>query len=398
METAKPALLEKEYQRIRKLSEFDLDFHELQHHFKSLIEVAELISGTELSVINLIDNYSQWSLSSDGAAPKQIPREQSICSHTLYSSDHMEVERLDLDERFRNKQSVVGENGYRYYLGMPLTLSSGENVGVLCMMHRAEMIIPDDKKKALAIIATEIVNKLELRRKLNETLFTLSDAVRVKNQVAHDVRGPVHGISGLAESVESEDLSTEEMKEYFRMIKDSGRSIIDLTDDILNSASIEDVSRKRDFTLGDFKKRLLQLYELPARAKEIKFEVISDPEKDKRSFSRKKLLSIFGNLISNSIKFTPIAGKIEVKLDIVNTEIGKQLFGKVKDSGIGISEKAISSYLEDSSELSTGTHGEKGFGLGLKLVNEMVTQLGGKMSISSEENKGTEIEVYIPIK
>ena len=394
----KAEVLNKEYQRIRKLSEFDLDFYELQEQFKSLIEVAELISGTELSVINLIDNYSQWSLSADGAEPKQIPKESSICSHTINSTEFMEVERLDLDERFRNKESVVGENGYRYYLGMPLTLSSGENVGVLCMMHRQEMVIPGDKKKALGIIATEIVNKLELRRKLNETLFILSDTVRIKNQIAHDVRGPVHGISGLAESVESEDLSAEEMKEYFRMIKESGNGIIDLTDDILNSGRNEDFAIARNFSLLDLKNRLLQLYELPSRAKEIDFQITSDPEKDKRSFSRRKLLSIFGNLISNSIKFTPSGGKIEVQLDVVNTEIGKQLYVEVSDSGIGISEKAIANYFEGASEISHGTLGEKGFGLGLKLVYEMVGDLGGKMRISSEENKGTQIEIYIPIK
>lgn len=397
METLKNETLNIEYQRIRKLGEFDLDFYELQDQFKSLIEIAELIAGTEISVINLIDNYTQWTLSADGAEPKQIPKENSICSYTITSRDMLEVERLDLDDRFKNKPSVIGENGYRYYLGMPLTLSSGENVGVLCMMHRTEINIADDKKEALKVIAKEIVNKLELRRKLNETLFLLADTVRMKNQVAHDVRGPIHGISGLAESVEGEDLTVEEMLEFFKMIKESGKGIIDLTDEILSSGREQDMFKAREFELKDLKNRLLQLYELPARSKDIELKINSNTKKDAQAFSRKKLLSIFGNLISNAIKFTPSGGKIDVQLDIINSEKGKQLHVLVRDNGIGISQEAIDDYLDGTSEVSHGTTGEKGFGLGLKLVNEMVTDLDGTMNITSQNDKGTAIEIYIPI-
>ncbi|MHA7831986.1 MAG: hypothetical protein ACX93O_12890 [Flagellimonas sp.] len=48
-----------EYNRIKKLSEFDLDYGNLQEKFKSLLELAAHIAGTEVSLINLIDNHSQ---------------------------------------------------------------------------------------------------------------------------------------------------------------------------------------------------------------------------------------------------------------------------------------------------------------------------------------------------
>ena len=84
-------------------------------------------------------------------------------------------------------------------------------------------------------------------------------------------------------------------------------------------------------------------------------------------------------------------------MDIINTQIGKQLDVLVQDNGVGISSAALENYFEDVSELSQGTGGEKGFGLGLKLVNELVQELGGTMKISSEIDKGTKISIMIPI-
>lgn len=397
MSTTKAENLQKEYLRIKKLSEFDLDLYELREQFKSLMELAGHIAGTEVSVVNLIDNYSQWTLSAVEEDPKRIAKENSICAYTIRSHSFMEVHRLDLDERFKDKPYVVGEEAYRYYLGMPLTLSSGENVGSLCMLDTQQQQIGEDKKLALAVIAREIVHKLEHRRKLNETLYTLSETVRIKNQVAHDVRGPVHGIAGLAESVEDEDLSADEMREYFTLIKNSGKGIIDLTDEILNSGRDQEMQASRKINMADLQERLLQLYDLPAKSKNLDFKVFVNREKDQLKFSRRRVLSIFGNLISNSIKFTPAGGLIEVHMDFVNTETGKQLEVMVQDNGKGMSSKALENYFEDVSELSSGTGGEKGFGLGLKLVNELVHELGGSMKIASEINKGTKISILIPV-
>lgn len=397
MRITKAESLQKEYLRIKKLSEFDLDLYELREQFKSLMELAGHIAGTEVSVVNLIDNYSQWTLSAVEDEPKRIAKENSICAHTIRSNSFMEVQRLDLDDRFKDKAYVVGAEAYRYYLGMPLTLSSGENVGSLCMLDTQQQDIGLDKKKALAVIAQEIVFKLEHRKKLNETLYTLSETVRIKNQIAHDVRGPVHGIAGLAESVEEEDLSADEMREYFSLIKNSGNSIIELTDEILNSGRENEIQSSRRINMADLQERLIQLYDLPAKSKNLSFNVFVNRDKDQLKFSRRRVLSIFGNLISNSIKFTPSGGNIEVHMDIINTQIGKQLDVLVQDNGVGISSAALENYFEDVSELSQGTGGEKGFGLGLKLVNELVQELGGTMKISSEIDKGTKISILIPI-
>lgn len=211
------------------------------------------------------------------------------------------------------------------------------------------------------------------------------------------MRGPINGIAGLAEVVETEEVSTEEMKEYFKLIKDSGKGILDLTDDILDNGKDPDIFRSTYLNLQQLKEKLDKLYQLPAKSKQIDLYIDFDPEKNWKFFPKRKLLSILGNLISNSIKFTPIHGEIQVALDIKNSEQGKFIQTLITDTGKGFTANEIQEFYNNKLDCSIGSAGEKGFGLGLKLVNEMLNDLNGDMEISSTQDKGAKIEVRVPI-
>lgn len=387
-----------EFRRIRELSELDLDYLEMQDEVKNLVELAGIVAGAEFSLLNFIDHHYQWTVSSFTRDVKQSPREDSICNHTIKSRDYLEINRLDLDERFSHREYTKGENGLKYYLGFPLTLDSGENIGALCIIDRKEQELSGSSKRALKLIASEIVEKLEARKKLNETYYALTQTEKIKNQIAHDVRGPIHGMSSLAEIVESEDLSPEEMKGYFKLIKESGRGVIELTDEILSSLHKRPKQDSGYLSLKQLKEKLKSLYQLPCLSKQLDFQVIIDPDYENFTISKRKILSIIGNLISNAIKFTPPQGKIQVFLEATNSSIGRIFKVVVSDSGSGISPADIKSIYDDSMGTKDGTSGEKGFGLGLKLVREMVGDLRGEMNIASGRRKGTEIELRLPLK
>ena len=86
-----------EMNRILNLYEFDLDYSNLENTFKDLTYLAAKICGTDISVFNLIDSYTQWSISSFGLDAGQTPREDSLCQYTILENDHFEVEDLSLD-------------------------------------------------------------------------------------------------------------------------------------------------------------------------------------------------------------------------------------------------------------------------------------------------------------
>lgn len=384
-----------EYDRIKKLSEFDLDYGNLQEEFKGLVELAANIAGTEISLINLLDHHSQWSVSHYNADVFQINREDSICQYTIQSDNLMEIPHLDQDARFSDNPFVRPDDGFRYYLGIPLKVQTGENIGALCVLDHEERKISEESKDLLKLIADEIVKKLECKIKLDSLQDKLDKTIVQRNQLAHDVRGPVGGILGLAMSTENTTVDKEEFKSYMEMIKSSCSKLLDLTDDILERQKNQ--QKDNYFTLSGFKAHLEDLYALPARNKEINFEVAFNQIKGNSRFPRRKLLPIVGNLIANAIKFTPSKGKVEVVLDIVQEEDKAALFIEVRDNGRGISQEKLQNITEIGLESGRGTEDEKGYGLGLRLVTEMVESIHGNLNIASEQGRGTTVKISIPL-
>ena len=231
--------------------------------------------------------------------------------------------------------------------------------------------------------------------KLDVLQDQLDRAIVQRNQIAHDVRGPIGGILGLALSAENETLEQSEYDLYLEMIKSSAAKLLDLTDDILERQ--KEQLKENYFTLSEFKKHLEDLYALPAFNKKIDFVVVFNKEKNHHSFPRKKLLPIAGNIIANAIKFTEPEGRIAVNLDIIAAKDNVSLLIEVKDNGKGIPKEKLQNLRKTGVLSERGTNDEKGYGLGLQLVIEMVDSIKGMLTIQSEENKGATVKITIPI-
>ncbi len=385
-----------EYKRIKKLSEFDLDYGNLHEEFKGLVELAAHVAGTEISLINLIDQHSQWSVSRHNLDVFQMDLEYSICQHTIQSDHIMEIPHLGRDERFSDRPFVKADDGFRYYLGIPLKVKTGENIGALCVMDYQEKSVSEEKKKLLRLIANEIVEKLENKLNRDELQEALDKATVQRNQLAHDVRGPIGGILGLATSTENVPLDEEEFMQYMQMIKASAAKLLELTDDILERQKAQ--QQENYFNLSGFKRHLEGLYELPARNKEIRLDIVINQKEDHQKFPRRKLLPIVGNLIANAIKFTPSQGTIGVDLDISGKDGKRALMITVSDNGKGIPKERLENIKKLAWFEDHGTDYEKGYGLGLQLVTEMVEDIHGTLHIDSEEGKGTSVRIVIPLK
>lgn len=385
-----------EYRRIKRLSEFDLDYGNLHEEFKGLVELAAHVAGTEISLINLIDQHSQWSVSRHNLDVFQMDVEYSICQHTIQSDHIMEIPHLGRDERFSDRPFVKADDGFRYYLGIPLKVKTGENIGALCVMDYQEKSVSEEKKKLLRLIANEIVEKLENKLNMDELQEALDKATVQRNQLAHDVRGPIGGILGLATSTENVPLEEEEFMQYMQMIKASAAKLLELTDDILERQKVR--QQENYFNLSGFKRHLDGLYELPALNKEIQLDIVINQKEDHQKFPRRKLLPIVGNLIANAIKFTPSQGTIGVDLDISGKDGKRALMITVSDNGKGIPKERLENIKKLAWFEDHGTDYEKGYGLGLQLVSEMVEDIHGTLHIDSEEGKGTSVRIVIPLK
>lgn len=108
-------------------------------------------------------------------------------------------------------------------------------------------------------------------------------------------------------------------------------------------------------------------------------------------YSRRKLRSIIYNLVNNAIKFQPAGQRPEIFIKIERQR--KFIVISVKDNGIGIDLENQHTVFTKYQRIEKSVEGS---GIGLYLVNEIVTSSGGKISLKSELNKGTEFKVYLP--
>ena len=396
-----PPVPANETDRLLSLSALDIDYTDHQNNFKDLAKLAAKVTGTSISLVNMIDSLTQWSLSNYGLDIDQMMRQDSVCQYTVMENDHFEVQDLAADDRFKNKFYVNGNPNARYYYGIPLTIGNGINIGALCVLDSEKRVLDPEKIEFLKIIANEIVSRLKAFKVIEELKAKLAEAYETQKKVAHDIRGPLGGIIGLASIIadQGKDNEMEEVLEYVGMICKSGKSILDLADEILNTNKVENKINGMitPFNLLIFKDKLEKLYLPQAKNKNIRYTVNVSQETEDISFPKTKLLQIIGNLISNSIKFTPMGGEILVDLRLVVNKLDKSLFIRVKDTGIGLSELNIQSIMEGNAWSTDGTSGEHGFGLGLALVKQLVVSLSGSLEIYSEIGNGTEFRIEIPM-
>ncbi|HVZ26177.1 MAG TPA: GAF domain-containing sensor histidine kinase [Sediminibacterium sp.] len=396
-----------EADRVTKLVDYDLDYSDLQANFRDLTKLAAKIAGTEVSLINLIDSFTQWSVAQHGLPIEQMPREDSVCQYTIMGEDSFEVPDLSTDERFKDKAYVTHAPKLRYYFGVPIRSSDGLALGALCVMDKVGKEISPEKVEMLKIIAEEVVNRFNAIRVIKKLRSSVQEAHDTRRKVAHDIRGPLGGIINLAQliSMQGEQNKMDEVLEFIKLIQRSSSSLLELADEILSAekkaAMPTDMPRDvqdHELNLVSFKEKLERLYLPQALQKKIEFTVTTSQQSEYQPFYKNKLLQIAGNLISNAIKFTPEKGKVSVMLDLVPAGKDFKLLIRITDTGIGMTQEQVDNILAGQAVLSNGTQGEIGYGFGLSLVKHLIDSLNGVLSIDSQPGMGTRFEVSLPQK
>lgn len=397
LQTLTPPMPLNEQERLNSLAEFDIDYSTIESNFKDLALLAAKIAGTEISLVNLIDSVTQWTVSNHGLDITQMPRKESVCQYTIAAESHFEIMDLSADERFKDRFYVHGPLSLRYYLGIPLTTAEGFHIGALCVVDSELKSLSQEKIELLKIVANEVVNRLKAMKTINNLKQQIVQSKETQKKVAHDIRGPIAGIIGLTGLItqQGENNNLDEVLECISLIQRSGKTVLDLADEILYGDKAEPV-KIEEFNLQIFKDKLERLYIPQARNKNITFEIRINERNQHIPFLKNKLLQITGNLISNAMKFTPSDGTVRVDLDLAVEAANNMLKIKIQDSGVGIEDKNIDLITLGQTFSSNGTGGEKGTGFGLEMVKQLVDSLGGTFNIHSEVNKGTQIELKIP--
>ena len=160
----KPLIPASEIARLQALRDLSLLDTPAEERFDRLTRIAQHILQVPIALVSLIDADRQWFKSRQGLDAQEIHRDISFCGHAILRPDVLVVADAVADQRFADNPLVLGAPSIRFYAGAPLTLSSGECVGTLCVIDRQPRQVTRAQLAALQDLAACVVEELEQAR------------------------------------------------------------------------------------------------------------------------------------------------------------------------------------------------------------------------------------------
>ncbi|MFN3642419.1 MAG: ATP-binding protein [Gemmobacter sp.] len=242
-------------------------------------------------------------------------------------------------------------------------------------------------------------------KELYEQMAAARASAEAANQVkttflahmSHEIRTPLNGVIGMA-TLLHDALSDPAKKNMAAVIVDSGTLLLSIINDVLDLSKLE--AGKIDlesipFRLADLARKLSEIYTLKASEKSVAFAIRLDAAPDdSRTADPVRVMQILHNLVGNAVKFTE-KGSVTVTIR-ARTDDAVALI--VEDTGIGMTQEQADRIFEAFAQAdSSTTRKYGGTGLGMSIVRGLVMAMGGQIEIVSALERGTRVEVTLPL-
>lgn len=218
------------------------------------------------------------------------------------------------------------------------------------------------------------------------------------NNMTHELKTPLATIAIASEMLLKQDisLSPDKIKKYISIIYSENQRLQSQVEQVLQSAIIDNGELKLVIKEVDINDLVLQTIEtFSIQIKALSGSIIADIKAENANIWADSLhiTNVFGNLIDNAIKYSPVRPEITVS----TKSDAKGITVLVSDKGIGISKHNQKHIFNNMYRVSTGNvHDVKGFGIGLFYAKKMIEKHGGHLSLYSEPGKGSTFVVFLP--
>lgn len=341
---------------------------------------------------------------------------------SLKKYNHDAIISLDLEGRIINgNEQAVRLTGYT------IAEMVGMSVGVIIGEHHLQNVIGTSHKsgsmeqdidliwhkdghsvEVLTTLAPIIINKSTVgfyiivkditeQKKLLIAKETAENTNRAKSEflamMSHEIRTPMNGVIGMTDLLLERSEPGSQQREYLELIRQSGESLLNIINDILDLSKIEagKISLHAEpFVLQHCLDSALEMLKLKAEHKGLSLQVEVDPEVPQQLMGDgERLKQILINLVGNAVKFTP-AGGIRVNVRRLNGDLpGVTLQFTVADTGIGIKEEARSRLFEPFYQSDDFmSRNVEGTGLGLAISKQLVERMGGHIYLDTKASEG----------
>lgn len=215
------------------------------------------------------------------------------------------------------------------------------------------------------------------------------------SMLAHDMKSPLFGISGLVNSLKKEKIceTNEKLRTYLMAIGEAEQRLEIMVRDFLEYSHLVSGQVTLELSTTDIKKILLQVMEIYRLRAEEKHIVLTFESGQLSTIiaDTNRLYRVFSNIIDNAIKYSP--EKTEVT--IMARDAGDEIVVSISDQGWGIEAEEIP-YIFDAFYRTASIQKESGQGLGLAASRTVIRQHGGRISVKSRVGKGSVFTVHLP--
>ncbi len=219
-------------------------------------------------------------------------------------------------------------------------------------------------------------------------------------KISHEIRTPLNAIIGFSEVMMDErfgPVGNERYRQYLKDIHHSGGHLISLLNDLLDLSKIEAGKLELTFVsvnLNDLVQQCVAIMQEEANKERVIIRTSLPATLPQIVADARSVRQIALNLLSNSIKFTGAGGQV-----IVSTAVNDdhEVVLRVRDTGVGMSEKELQTALEPFRQLATSARwGSSGTGLGLPITKALSEANHARFRITSQVDDGTLVEVAFP--
>ena len=264
------------------------------------------------------------------------------------------------------------------------------------------------KKKYILVMSDRTVDK-----KMNQALYEAVRAAETANRakstflsnMSHDIRTPMNAVIGFTTLAVSNIDNKEKVRDYLGKILSSSNHLLSLINDVLDMSRIESGKihlEETEVSLSDMLHDLKTIISGHIYAKQLELYMDAMDVTDEDVYCDKtRLNQVLLNLLSNAIKFTPAGGTVSVRLkQFPGAKKGSGLYEiRVKDSGIGMSQEFVQKIFSPFERERTSTVSRtQGTGLGMAITKNIVDMMGGTIEVRTEQGKGTEFIVRLPLR
>lgn len=268
------------------------------------------------------------------------------------------------------------------------SLNPGE--AVMCFTE-----VEAEKQKKLQEVKL-MKDSLEMARRSEE-----SQKIFFSN-MSHDMRTPLNAIISLTKLAKAHIDDPEKMGEYFDKIGISSRQLLGLINDILEISRMEQGKITIDNQQFDLEKCVEEcagVFRTQAEQEKKEFQVFYDIPDRMIYGDAFRIQQILNNLLSNALKFTKKGDKVCLKIKEIHSLKHKKYQIIVSDTGAGMSEAFMEKiFVPFEREVRFGARNVTGTGLGMPIVKNIVSQMGGTITVESKLGEGSAFTVTLPLE